>query len=77
MLRPADFSVSALQGQLCIASLDIEMFLFIPALLARVGELAPQLELRAMTINRGDLSLLDSGEADLAMIARDSTTGRY
>lgn len=77
ILRPKDFLVSDLQGQLCIASLDIEMFLFFPTLLSRVGELAPRLELRAMTINKGDLTILDSGEADVAMIARDSTTGRY
>ena len=77
ILRPHEFSFSALEGQICIASLDIEMFLFFPRLLSRVGELAPKLELRAMTISRGDLTILDSGEADFAMIARESATGRY
>ena len=77
VLNPKEFSVADLQGQLCIASLDIEMFLFFPTLLARVGELAPNIELRAITITRGDLSRLDSGEADVDMIARDRVVGRY
>lgn len=77
VLQPAEFSAAELHGQLCFASLDIEMFLFLPTLLSKLGELAPNLELRAMTLNRGDLSVLDSGEADVAMVARDSDVGRY
>lgn len=77
LMRPATFNPQDLDGQITIASLDLEMKLYFSALVRRTSELAPRLSLRAMQFSRGDFGILDSAEADFVIVSLDSSSGRY
>jgi len=77
LLHPTAFDPYRLDGQITIASLDLEMRLYFAPLLRRTSEIAPRVSPRAVQFNRGDFSILDTGEADFVIVSLDSTSGRY
>ena len=77
LLHPTSFDPYRLDGQITIASLDLEMRLYFAPLLRRTSEIAPRVSPRAMQFNHGDFSILDTGEADFVIVSLDSTSGRY
>lgn len=77
LFRPVTFEPAELDAELTVASFDIEMRLFFPPLLKRLDTLAPRVRLRATQFARADFGVLDSGEADVVIVARDTERGRY
>ena len=77
LTHPVDFNPRQFASEICIAGLDVEQRLYLPALLARLAEEAPGISLRFLPFSRGDFGILDSGEADFLMTAVESSGESY
>ena len=76
-IDPPKFDPQLLNGAIDIATVDMEMTLILPKLVAQVKKQAPGLNLRILDFIGGDFSVLDNAQADFVISALGSAGIRY
>jgi DNA-binding transcriptional LysR family regulator len=66
---PRNFNPAEAQGEVRIASLDYEFMLLLPAIIARINSVAPNLKIKAVFFDEKDFGPLIRGEIDLVLSA--------
>lgn len=66
---PQSFNPAEAQGEVRIAALDYEFMLLLPAMIARLNGIAPNLKIKAVTFDENDFGPLIRGDVDLVLSA--------